>query len=460
MILRCTYILLAFILLLGCGAQKNVVSNLPDIKDDEPLRPDWIRNRPVSSMDYLGIGAASKVRNPSDYMQVAKSNAMSDLSSEIQVEVKSNSFLYVLERDYKFDEEFTQGIQTTSNQKLEDFEFVDSWESDHEYWVFYRLDRARYKENFERKRSEAIAISHDLFKKAQIQKELANIKSALQFYTRALSGLKDYWGESNTVASAEGEIYLENEILFNLQQMLNDIQIKPKTEDILLSLDNNFNKRLELKCTHKGVPLNDVKLDYMYKGERERVRSFVKSDEQGRAFIDIKNVDRDKTSQSLSVELDLENWLNDNNLIEREILKIAGEKKMSIPIVIEKPTFFITSTEKNMGNELEMQIISNVIKNGLTKKDFRLTTDLADSDLIFQLNAYTVEAGTSFSFHVAQCNMEVRVIDNGGNIIFQKSYHDVKGLNVDYESAGIKALSNVAEQVEKYMLKELIQSVL
>ena len=107
-----------------------------------------------------------------------------------------------------------------------------------------------------------------------------------------------------------------------------------------------------------------------------------------------------------------------------------------------------------------MQVISNVIKNGLTKRDFRLTTDLAQTDLIFQLDAYTVEAGTSFSFHVAQCNMEVRVIDNSGNIIFQKSYHDVKGLNVDFESAGIKALSNVAEKVEKYMLKELIQSVL
>lgn len=46
--------------------------------------------------------------------RTAKKNALNDLASEISVTVEGNSLLYTLDRKYKFDEEFTSTINTST----------------------------------------------------------------------------------------------------------------------------------------------------------------------------------------------------------------------------------------------------------------------------------------------------------------------------------------------------------
>lgn len=58
-------------------------------------RPDWVKQRPVSSMHYIGIACVSK--SEKDYMQKAKQQALNDLISEIKVNVASTSLLHTLE---------------------------------------------------------------------------------------------------------------------------------------------------------------------------------------------------------------------------------------------------------------------------------------------------------------------------------------------------------------------------
>ncbi|NND76563.1 MAG: LPP20 family lipoprotein [Flavobacteriales bacterium] len=457
---KIAYILFLLILSVSCGKQKIVISSLPDLSQKEPDRPDWLKNRPSGNYDYIGIGAASKIRNPDDYTHVAKNNALSDLSSEISVTVRSNSFLYVLDRNYKFDEEFTQGIQTFSDQNLEGFQFMDSWETEFEYWVFYKLDKALYKENFESRRKESINLSYDLFQKGKEQKDLGDIGGALQMFTKGLATLKEFWGESNSVSAEDGEIFLENEILFELQSMMNDISILPSDDKVILSLYNDYKSNFELNISHKNKPLKNAKATFAFKGERSTVEHDFISNENGKAYVEVRNVRKDDRSNALEVGLDLEYWLDNASQIEKEILKIVRPKQLSIPIILEKPTFFIKSTEINLGIEMGTALISNVIKNGLTQKEFKLTNNLNEADLILQLNASTEKAGTSYSFYVAHCDMEMKVLNNQGNVVYQNALHDVKGLNMDFEQAGIKALSNVAEKVKRNMLKDMINSVL
>ena len=60
-------------------------------------RPDWVKQRPVSSMHYIGIACVSK--SEKDYMQKAKQQALNDLISEIKVNVVSTSLLHTLEEN-------------------------------------------------------------------------------------------------------------------------------------------------------------------------------------------------------------------------------------------------------------------------------------------------------------------------------------------------------------------------
>ncbi len=457
---KIAYILILIATTISCGKQKVIIPSVPELIDKSDDRPEWIRNRPFGNSEYIGIGAASKVRNPDEYMKVAKNNALSDLSSEIKITVKSNSFLYVLDRNYKFDEEFTQGIQTFTDQNLEGFEFVDSYETEFEYWVFYRLDKNLYKENFERRRKESIELSYDLFLKGQNQRSARNVSGAMQLFIKALGGLKEYWGESNKVNTVEGEIFLENEILFNLQDMMNDIALIPSNDFVKLNMDNQYSNNFAVSVMKNGSPLKNAKLDFCYPSESGFSQPNFITNEDGIAVVAISDYEKNVKKSNLEVEMNLEYWLNNATDIEKEISRIVRPKKLSIPIVLEKPRFYFEVQEKNLGDNLTSPIVSNAIKNALTQKDFSLTKNRNESDLIVQLNASTEKAGTSYSFYVAHCNMEIKVMDKEGNVVYQNAFHDIKGLNVNYEAAGIKALTNVAAKAKKTMIKELINSIL
>jgi hypothetical protein len=55
--------------------------------------PEWVGNRPHSSMHYIGVGSCSKLSRPFDYQTIAKKNALNDLASEISVRVQGQTFL-------------------------------------------------------------------------------------------------------------------------------------------------------------------------------------------------------------------------------------------------------------------------------------------------------------------------------------------------------------------------------
>ena len=121
--------------LVACSSQKNISR----VDDNAPPPPTWAQSRPISSSYHIGIGVAQKAPGI-DYRNAAKENALSDLAAEIKVNVNSNSLLYTLEREYKFEQEFRETIKTSTNLDLEDFELVENWEDQSSYWLYYRFN--------------------------------------------------------------------------------------------------------------------------------------------------------------------------------------------------------------------------------------------------------------------------------------------------------------------------------
>ena len=101
------------------------------------------------------------MKNRPDVLETAKKNALNDLASEISVTVEGNSLLYTLDRKTQFDESFTSTIKTRSNEQLEGFELVDSWESPTEFWTYYRLSKAEHARIKAAKKATVIATAVD-----------------------------------------------------------------------------------------------------------------------------------------------------------------------------------------------------------------------------------------------------------------------------------------------------------
>jgi len=88
--------ILGLLALSSCKSKKDLAAD-----DTVPLpkpKPAWITERPSSGAYYIGVGSSSKTREPIDFQQIAKKNALADLSSEIRVVVQEKHFLIPLNR--------------------------------------------------------------------------------------------------------------------------------------------------------------------------------------------------------------------------------------------------------------------------------------------------------------------------------------------------------------------------
>src|SRR6185436_7304031 len=133
-------ILIAFLALAACGPSKTTSTT-----DTAIPRPSWLSVKPQTEAYYVGIGHGIK-SGTNNYVQEAKKSALEDITSEIKVNVSSTSVLTQIDQNKEFREKYEQMIQTTAADELEEFETVDSWEDDKNYWIYYRLSKQRYRE--------------------------------------------------------------------------------------------------------------------------------------------------------------------------------------------------------------------------------------------------------------------------------------------------------------------------
>lgn len=133
--------LLVFLIILGCSPSATKTSK----SDPKNLKPIWLTAKPVQSGYFVGIGHSTK-DGLNNYIQSAKKSALEDLVSEIKVNISSTSLLSQLDVNKEFQERYEQIIQTTAADEIEEFEQVEAWEDERNYWVYYRLSKQRYNE--------------------------------------------------------------------------------------------------------------------------------------------------------------------------------------------------------------------------------------------------------------------------------------------------------------------------
>ena len=202
--------------------------------DPESLKPSWLKTTPYQDGYYTGIGHSVK-NGSNNYIQAAKKSALDDLVSEIKVTVSSTSILNQIEVDQKLSEQYEQIIQTTAADEIEEFELVDAWEDPANYWVYYRLSIARYRQIKEEQKKNASILATDyLLKGKQAEKNNERLQ-AISFYFQALRSIEKYLGEPIRVTMEDQEVLLGNEIYASLQSILNKINIHLNPSEILVN---------------------------------------------------------------------------------------------------------------------------------------------------------------------------------------------------------------------------------
>jgi hypothetical protein len=465
--MRYCFLLSILILLFACTPSKEIVNDNSDSLVNQN-KPDWVENHPVTSSYYIGVGIGNKNDQNLDYREQAKKNALNDLASEISVTIKSNSFLFTMESNDSFNEEFKSTIKTEISKDLEGYELVDSWEDASIYKVYYRLSKSEYHQNQNEKKEKTLRLCYDLYLKAIAAEEKSDVLLAINLNAGALLSIKKYWNEINEYNTGNKVIFLENEISANIERILGQLKLEPTNKNFELSYTNRYTNTLEINCLYKKEKISSIPLNLNYYkkakySESKKKYTEAKTSESNGAVTFLVSDPFMLKEQELTIEVDIPKMLNmdeeDLNLMKGIISKFPAIK-MSLPVKIILPKIYIEANEKSLGNESINKLISNTFKENFIKKKYDVVSEKPLDGLTLMISTDTKSGQDKTRFIPAYLNGEILLKNNAsGKIVYSKALSNIKGVHSTADKASLKAYQEATESINKSIFKDMLNTI-
>ncbi|WP_143399473.1 LPP20 family lipoprotein [Fulvivirga sp. M361] len=457
MIRSLLYIVVGVFLTVACKTSPPQKTDTPS-EPDRPVsksKPSWLLQKPQSSSYYQGIGNAS-MSDP-DYQQTARNEALDDLSAEISVNISSTSLLYQLDIGDRFREEYQNAIKAEVNQLVEGHELVDSWQDGQMYWTFYRLSKAEHQRRIDEKKNTALEKGLDFYDKALTSLDNKNYTLAISYFTQTLAAIENYLGENTTITYKGQSILLANEAYSGLKNTLNGIRFHgPDKVTVRQRSENSENLTIEARFNDDNKVTGFPAIVTGAVSGRNGLRKT--TDTKGHFLIAQREMVTE--SKSLHIEANLRK-LNStrSKLIEAIIDKLPAPKK-EILIEAKTLTMFIESDENNLGKTLNRTVINGMLVGALSQKGIVFAENKAEADLIIKISSDTRKGSELSGLFTTFLDVDVNIIDNNTNKeLYADAIYDLKGIQLSYEKAGLKAYQDARERIEKELAPEILKNL-
>lgn len=450
------YFTLLFLLLIaGCSPKVQVPDN---------PKPAWLSAKPSQAGYYTGIGKGTK-NGTNNYIQEAKKSAFEDLISEIKVTVSSSSVLSTFEDDKTFKEQYEQIIQTTAADDIEEFEQVGAWEDEGNYWIYYRLSKARYKEIKDQQKRNAVILAIDFFEKAQAADIAGDRIQALSFYFQAFKSMEKYLGEAIAVTINGKDMLIVNEIYASIQSLLDKIQVNVTPAEVAINRRLNLNTQTVIaKAMYKDLvkPAPLLPLFASFEKGGGDVFPDYKTDAQGNAKILINKITSRELEQTVRVKVNTDAISGTSG---SPVFALIA-KRLQIPasqiiLKVKRPIVYITMDEKSFGSNKNNPQISNRLKNLLANSGFEFTTNKKEADLWVDVLCDSEKGSISGSIYITYLSGTIKVSTvREGKEIYTTGFDRIKGYGLDYDKSSQDAYNKGLDVLEKERLQELLDNVL
>lgn len=438
--------------LAGCNTTKRAI-------DEEVIRPQWVQNRPSDEAYYIGIGVSSKTINPFDFSMIAQRNALNEIAAQIEAKVSSNSMLFSFERDTEFTDEYKEFIQVQSSQQLENYEQVDVWEYQDEYWVYYRLSKAQHRADRQKKIDAAVDRATLFIQQGIKNRKEKDYQQALQSYFNATEVLKPYLGES-IQAEMEGQmVYLGNYLMKQFQDINNDIELRATNREITAFWGLGLTRsQLEFVLnTNDGNALSDFPLRFAYSEGRIKPRTGV-TNAQGMASTEIPKMVSTVEKQAVMAKLDYEELWRMKHAQDELLQSVLS--KMEVPnariqVNVYAPKVYIIVSNKQHNSALKPMIISELKKRGL-----EITTEKSNAQLLLTLDSEMTEGGQNYGMYQIDFKGRLELTDRTGNSIYAEDLSGIKGVKDNYANARKDAMERASKHLEMKSIPRLYRSLM
>ncbi|MCA4899492.1 MAG: LPP20 family lipoprotein [Bacteroidota bacterium] len=435
------------------------------LKNDlQNTKPTWLSAKPDQSFYYIGIGHSTKT-GTNNFVQEAKKSALEDLVSEIKVNVSGTSVLSQIDANKEFQEKYEQIIKTTAADEIEEFEQVDSWQDDRNYWVYYRLSKQRYKEIKDEQKRNAVSIGLDFFTKAKQAERSNDPVLALGFYYQGFRAIEKYLAEPIRLEFEGKEILLTSEVIASMQMLLDKLEIAVTPSEVTLNRrvsidDQSFTAKAYDKASKKKIA--DLPLRATFEKGAGNVFPDYKTNAEGSAKILLTKISSRDLEQTVSIKVNPLSFAGGTaTKIDSLVVQKLVVPRATILLNVQRPLVYVSSVERSLGNVKSTQQVTNKIKNYLANAGFEFTDQKNKAELALDVDANSEKGAVSGSIFITYVTAVIRVSSVKDNKeIYATTLDRVKGFSLDFERSSQEAYNKSLEILEKEKLPELLNSIL
>lgn len=429
-------------------------------------KPDWVKQRPNDPAYYIGIANVTKEGSAVEYRQAARGAALKQMSSEIKVNISSNSVLHKIETDYSYKEEYESKVQASVEQTLEGYEVL-TWEDRKEYWVMTRLSKQKYERAKQMKLDKAKMMASTYLSDARKAIDNYDAFSALNYLAKGAISLKEHLEEDLTYKTVDGTYNVGTELFSTIQDVLRRIHLVPVQSNYQIQ----FSKKLEVPIgvnacftgnTGEKRPLVGFPLKYEFTKGEGVLSSQSKTNQDGYTSVSITRLISKRKMQEITASFDYSHIVESETDEVKRLLQIFFPVKqlptVGITVEVLKSKAYLISEEKVFGVLDDKGAFTGMLKTELNENFFTFTSNIEEADFVVSINSGFVSGderkGQGYSVYTVFADFNITIKDVASQTeIFADNLNGIRGMrpgNYEYalKDARIKLIDEFKKQIE------------
>lgn len=434
--------------LVGCSSKKATTELNPP--------PSWVNQKPSVPGYYVGIGGTRKVGTTPEYTAQARKEALSDMVADISSRVSSSSVLHSIETQEGLTESFTQRIEIETDDYVEGFEPVDSYETETMYWVYYRIDKNTYHDKKAQKKQEAINNALAKLQAGDNLLEQARPLEALSPYVQGLAALKNYLGEETMAQYNNRQVDIGSQLYNRIKSLHKSIDIEEPSGSLHYKSGTVVQKPITFKVTYQQKPMAQVPVKFHYTGgylTNDRTRS----DTQGKVSCILGKISGVGHHQ-LHGTVVWQDLLNGStaDLQVRGLLKSFTPISASVNLLIQKPSIKL-AFHKNLCKEISCSLLESHFTTFVNQQEIEVNDS---ADYLLKISASYSTGPSTADFKAVFIQGEHQLTDPTESIIKTVKARRIRGVGKSTKAAKQQALEAFMSDAQNRYWPELLNEIL
>tara|TARA_B100000686_G_scaffold21127_1_gene19297 strand:+ start:169 stop:1482 length:1314 start_codon:yes stop_codon:yes gene_type:complete len=418
--------------------------------------PNWFFSQPQSDEYWFGIGIVEKDSNANECREVSKNLALSEISSQISVDISGSFERMVVENNLSLSDVSQSVVKIHMDNNLPKIEYVEFYDSKDKCGMLARLSQSVYYESLALQRENAIQTAIGLLEQAESKFDF----QVFSLLNDAMSEIMPYMDVPIQVEYPVGSktvINLPSYLKVLINKYINRLDIIPNDKKIEVKKGFTNDIELIIKVIDKqnnnfmqGIPVSCKIYQDLFEGV---------SDENGKCSFSLPLIMVDNVIHHV-------NYLIDKNRLIKKIDFFGDLSEIQNQTMIKIKPLLVNMNiiENNLGQLSLNPYVEPVISEFFSENFLAHFVDKENADLLIngtvntrsvsdepnEYGIYQVFADLTISISYGESNKE----------ILKKSFNKIQGsdFNSNQEAAN-QSLKKMSHKIKEDFLPEILQGM-